>query len=283
MQNPSHPMPLPACVASSLARLLTCTLSLAAAGHGVPTVAAFGAAITSMAAASQPADEKSDDKAVGTDGAGAEQPAPLLDENGNPFPPARPTAPAFNAEIASTRFAELAMADALMEIALGELVQRQGELAAARDFGQRMVTNHTAIKLILRKASGDLASALPTALDADQQLVLDRLSKLSGAELDHEYLWEETLRQPRSVSMYRWQYENCDDKNLKQFAVGTLPIIVVHARVADEVHKKINADEIRVQEKRAEAERKAEQARKQAEAQAAVDAAAKKPQRKFKK
>ncbi len=61
------------------------------------------------------------------------------------------------------------------------------------------------------------------------------------------------------------------------------PIIVVHARVADEVHKKINADEIRVQEKRAEAERKAEQARKQAEAQAAVDAAAKKPQRKFKK
>ena len=283
MQNPRHPTPRHACLAASLAQLLTCSISLAASGHALPTAATLGAAINSLAAASQPADEKTDGKAAGADGATAEQPAPLLDENGNPFPPARPTAPAFNAEIASSRFAELAMADALMEIALGELVQRQGESAAARDFGQRMVTNHTAIKLILRKASGNLANNLPTTLDADQQAVLDRLGKLSGAELDHEYLWEETLRQPRSVAMYRWQYENCDDKTLKQFAVGTLPIITVHARVADEVHKKINADEIRVQEKRAEAERKAEQARKQAEAQAAAEAAAKKPQRKFKK
>jgi len=53
----------------------------------------------------------------------------------------------------------------------------------------------------------------------------------------------------------------------------------VHARLTDELHKKINADEIRIQEKRAEAERKAELARKQAEA----EAAAKKPARKFKK
>jgi putative ATP-binding cassette transporter len=70
----------------------------------------------------------------GADGAGAEQPAPLLDENGNPFPPARPTAPAFNAEIASTRFAELAMADVLMEIALGELVQRYPDLNIIQDW-----------------------------------------------------------------------------------------------------------------------------------------------------
>jgi len=220
---------------------------------------------------------KSGDKAAGADGANA--PAPLLDENGNPFPPPRPTAQPFNAEIAATRFAELAMADALMEIALGELVQRQGESPSVKDFGHRMVTNHTAIKLILSKAAKGTGQALPTTLDDDQQQVLERLTALSGAALDHEYLWEETLRQPRTASMYRWQFENCDEKQLKQFAVGTLPIIIVHARLTDELHKKINADEIRIQEKRAEAERKAELARKQAEA----EAAAKKPARKFKK
>jgi hypothetical protein len=113
--------------------------------------------------------------------------------------------------------------------------------------------------------------------------VLQRLSALSAADLDREYLWEESLRQPRSVALYRWQYENCDDRKLKPFAVGTLPIIVVHARVCDEVHRKINAAEIAVQEKRAAAERKLEQERKLAEAQAAVDANAKKSSRKFKK
>lgn len=210
-------------------------------------------------------------------------PAPLLDENGNPFPPARPKAADFNAEIAATRFAELAMADALMEIALGELVQRQGQAQAVKDLGRRLVTDHTAVKLILSKAAAGTVENLPAQLDAGQQQVLARLAALTGADLDREFLWEETLRQPRQVAMYRWQYENCDDKRLKQFAVGTLPIMVVHARVCDEVHKKVNADEIAVQEKRAAAERKAEQERKQAEAQAAADAAAKKGARKFKK
>ena len=215
---------------------------------------------------------------------GAEQAAsPLLDENGNPFPPARPKPVELNAEIAASRFAELAMADVLMEIALGELVKQHAESQAVKDLGHRMVTNHMAIKLILTKAAAESGASLPTSLNAEQDAVLRRLSALDAGNLDREYLWEQTLRQPRAVALYRWQYENCDDKKLKQFAVGTLPIIVVHARVCDEVHKKINATEIAVQEKRAAAERKLEQERKLAEAQAAVDANAKKSSRKFKK
>ncbi|MFZ4723242.1 MAG: DUF4142 domain-containing protein [Phycisphaerales bacterium] len=215
---------------------------------------------------------------------GSEQaPPPLLDENGNPFPPARPKAPEVNAEIAASRFAELALADALMEIELGELVKRSGESQAVKDLGHRMVTNNTAIKLILTKAAAESGASLPTELSGEQAAVLQRLSTLAAADLDREYLWEQALRQPRSIALYRWQYENCDDKKLKQFAMGTLPIIVVHARVCDEVHKKVNATEIAVQEKRAAAERKLEQERKLAEAQAAVDANAKKSSRKFKK
>ncbi len=210
----------------------------------------------------------------------ASQPAPLLDEDGNPFPPARPKPADFNAEIAANRFAELAMADALMEIALGELVRERGESEAVRDLGHRLVTNHNAVKLILSKAAAASDVTVPASLDSDQQAVLDRLSALTGAELDREYLWEQSLRQPRTLQMYQWQYENCDDPRLKPFAMGTLPIIVVHARVCDEVHRKVNADEIRVQEKRAAAERKAEQERQQAEAMAAAQ---KKASRKFRK
>lgn len=216
----------------------------------------------------------------------ADEPAPqppLLDENGVPFPPARPGPQPFNAEIAASRFAELAMADALLEMELGDLVRRQGSAPAVKDLGHRMVTNHTAIRLVLSKAAAGSVEALPTALDAERQQVLERLRTFSGPELDREYLWEQALRQPRTTAMYRWQYENCDDPKLKQYAVGTLPIIVVHARLCDETHRKVNAADIAVQEKRAAAERKAEQERRQAEAQAAAEAAAKKAQRKFKK
>jgi putative membrane protein len=210
-------------------------------------------------------------------------PPPLLDENGNPFPPARPKAPDFNPEIAASRFAELAMAETLMELALSDVAAGKAESQAVKDLAHRLATNHAAVKLILTKAAGGSAAALPSTLSPEQQQVIDRLSACNGAEFDREYLWEAILRQPRIVTMYRWQYENCDEPRLKQFAVGTMPIMVVHARVADEAHRKINADEIAVQEKRAAAERKLEQERKLAEAQAAADAAAKKGQRKFRK
>ena len=211
------------------------------------------------------------------------EPKPLLDENGNPFPEPRPKAPDFNAEIAASRFAELAMADVLMELALGQLVKQNGETKTVRDYAHRMVTNHTAIQLILAKAAAASGITLSTELTPEQIQVLERMSAFSGESLDREYLWEQSLRQPRTMAMYRWQYDNCDDEKLKVFVVGTTPIIQVHTRIADELHKKVNAQEIRLLEQRVEAERKAEQERKQAEAQAAADAAAKKSTRKFKK
>lgn len=207
----------------------------------------------------------------------------LRDEYGNPFPPPRPVPPPFNAEIAATRFAELAMADALMELALGEIVKRQGGADAVKDLGHRMVTNHTAIRLILSKAAAGADAAVPDALTPDQQAVVDRISALSGPDLDREYLWLMVDRQARTMAMYRWQYDNCDAASLKQFAVGTLPIIAVHARLAEELHKKVNAEEIRLQEKRAEAQRKADAERKAAEAAAAAAETQKKSQRRFKK
>ena len=256
----------------TLAALL-CPLSIVPSAFAASTASALAWCTLSAA----PADDKKP-----TEGE-AVPPPPLLDENGNPFPPARPKPAEFNAEIAASRFAELAMADTLMELALSDLVARQGESKPVKDLANRLSTNHTAIKLILTKAAAGSTDALPAALSPEQQQVLDRLAAFRGADLDREYLWEQTIRQPRQLAMYRWQYENCDDPKIKQFAVGTLPIIVVHARVCDEVHRKVNVDEIAVQEKRAAAERKLEQERKLAEAQAAVDAAAKKGQRKFKK
>lgn len=207
----------------------------------------------------------------------------LRDEYGNPFPPPRPVPPPFNAEIAATRFAELAMADALMELALGEIAKQQGDADAVRDFGHRMVTNHTAMRLILAKAAVAADAPVPDALTPEQQAVVERIRALSGPELDREYLWLMVERQPRTLAMYRWQYDNCDAATLKQFAVGTLPIVAVHARLADELHKKVNAEEIRVQERRAEAQRKADAERKAAEAAAAAAETQKKSQRRFKK
>lgn len=207
----------------------------------------------------------------------------LRDEYGNPFPPPRPVPPPFNAEIAATRFAELAMADTLMELALGEIAKQQGGADAVKDLGHRMVTNHTAIRLVLGKAATAADAPVPDALAPEQQAVVERIRALSGADLDREYLWLMVERQPSTLAMYRWQYDNCDAPMLKQFAVGTLPIVAVHARLCDELHKKVNAEEIRLQEKRAEAQRKADAERKAAEAAAAAAETQKKSQRRFKK
>ena len=123
--------------------------------------------------------------------------------------------------------------------------------------------------------------ALPTALDGDDAAEVERLGALRGAEFDQAYMMFMAGETARMLALYRWQYDNCTNADLKPFAMQTMPIIAVHARVADELNKVVNKEALRLAAERKAAEAQAA-AQKKAEEEAAAAAAAakKKPTRK---
>lgn len=189
-------------------------------------------------------------------------------------PPADPSMPA-------DEFARAVVRSDLQQIALGTLAMQHGESQDVRDLGQRMSTNHTAIQVIVGKAAAKQGIALPTALEGDDSATVERLGALRGAEFDQAYTMFMAGETARMLALYRWQYDNCTNADLKPFAMQTMPIIAVHARVADELNKVVNKEALRLAAERKAAEAQAA-AQKKAEEEAAAAAAAakKKPTRK---
>lgn len=89
---------------------------------------------------------------------------------------------------ADEEFARKAAADGKMEVELGRMAARKGRNPAVRNFGRRMVTDHTRsgnkLKVIARKKG----ITLPAVLDPMHNEGMTRLAGLSGADFDRAYM-----------------------------------------------------------------------------------------------
>ena len=76
----------------------------------------------------------------------------------------------------------------MAEIELGRMAAQKGTNAEVKRFGQMMVDDHTAASNKLKPISTQHSIPMPTDLDDSHRDLRDRLSKLSGAEFDREYM-----------------------------------------------------------------------------------------------
>ena len=205
--------------------------------------------------------------------------APATDAAIAPAPVAAPVVPDYSMQ--PEVFVQSVAASDLLQIKIGTMAMEQASEQTVKDFGHRMVTNHTAIQVLIRKMAVAQEITLPTdVVGADEETVTS-LQALSGVDFDRAYMAFMADRNPEILAMYRWQYDNCTDPTVKPFAVQTMPIIGTHARLAEALNAEVNKEAIRLAaEKKAAELQAAEEAKAAAAAEAAAAAAKKKPSQK---
>ena len=77
-------------------------------------------------------------------------------------------------------FMKKAAIGGMAEVELGQIAQRNGSSAQVKDFGARMVQDHSKANDELKQLAGAKGVMLPSTLDGKNQKVVDRLQKLSG-------------------------------------------------------------------------------------------------------
>lgn len=82
---------------------------------------------------------------------------------------------------------EMAIAG-MTEIQLGKIAAERATNPDVKAFGQMMVKDHTQASNELKEIASQLKLQLPNTLDKKHQDLVDRLSKLQGAEFDREYM-----------------------------------------------------------------------------------------------
>ncbi len=76
----------------------------------------------------------------------------------------------------------------MAEIELGKMAAQKGASARVKQFGQMMVDDHTKAGNELKQVVATFGITEPTQLDDKHRDLQEKLSKLSGAEFDREYM-----------------------------------------------------------------------------------------------
>src|SRR3977135_4290919 len=128
----------------------------------------------------------------------------------------------------SEKFATEAAQGGMTEVELGRLALQHAADSSVREFGQKMVTDHTAANAELKSIAARKKIQLPTEVSSDQKSMIEKLSKLSGAEFDKEYMSDMVKDHEEDVKDFQTQGNEGTDPDIKAFAAKTLPILQGH-------------------------------------------------------
>jgi putative membrane protein len=133
---------------------------------------------------------------------------------------------------ADRKFVMEAAMGGMKEVELGRLAAERGSSDAVKQFGQKMVDDHSRANSELMQLSSGKGITLPTALDAKNQVVMTRMGALSGAEFDRAYAREMVKDHNKTIALFQREASRGTDSDLKAFAQRTLPTLQEHLRMA---------------------------------------------------
>jgi putative membrane protein len=130
------------------------------------------------------------------------------------------------------KFIEDAARGGMAEVQLGQLAAQKGQSSEVKQFGQKMADDHGKANDQLKSIASSKNVTLPTDLDRAHKRDYDRLSKLSGAEFDREYMKHMVSDHKKDVGDFRKEARSGKDGDVKGFASSTLPTLEQHLKLA---------------------------------------------------
>jgi len=140
------------------------------------------------------------------------------------------------------KFVKDAALGGMTEVELGKLAAQKASNDAVKQFGQKMVDDHTKANDELKQIAGKENINVPDSLDSKHQSRIDKLSKLSGSEFDKAYIKDQVKDHQQDVNEFQSEAQGGSDPNIKQFASSTLPTLQEHLSKAKEVSKQVKQE-----------------------------------------
>jgi putative membrane protein len=139
----------------------------------------------------------------------------------------------------STAFAKEAAQGGLAEVEMGRLAVERGTRPEVKQFGQRMIDDHTKANTELMQIAARKNMQLPKEVSHEQKEMMDKLAKRSGADFDKDYVDAMVEDHEHDVKAFDEQAEEGTDADIKQFAAKTLPTLKQHLESIRSIKSKL--------------------------------------------
>lgn len=129
-------------------------------------------------------------------------------------------------------FATKAASGGQAEVTLGRIAAKNAQNPQVRQFGERMVTDHTQANDELMTIAKQESITLPTTPDSKDRSAAERLSNMKGQLFDTNYVRDMVQDHQEDVADFQKEATTGQDPALKAFAQKYLPILQQHLQMA---------------------------------------------------
>ena len=152
-------------------------------------------------------------------------------------------APVYGNNLSSddSKFVKEAANGGMLEVELGKIALTNASNSKVKDFGKRMRDDHTKANEDLKKLASSKGVELPTKVEGKAKTTLDRLSKLSGAEFDREYIQAMVDDHKEDVGAFENASQKAKDPDVKKFASQHLPTLKTHLEIAQATAEQVGS------------------------------------------
>jgi len=142
---------------------------------------------------------------------------------------------------ADKSFVEKAAVGGLAEVQMGKMAQQKGSSDQVKQFGSRMVEDHSKANDELKQVASSKGITLPTDLDAKHKSKMEKMQKLSGAQFDRAYMDDMVSDHKQDVADFKKEANSGKDSDIKAFAAKTLPTLEDHLKMAQSTESAVKA------------------------------------------
>ena len=136
-------------------------------------------------------------------------------------------------------FVKKAAQGGMAEVELGKLATEKASSDDVKQFGQKMVDDHSKANDQLKQLASQKSMDVPSDLAPKDKAEVDRLSKLSGPAFDRAYMKHMVMDHTKDATEFKKEATSGSDQDIKGFASNTLTTIQDHLKMAKDINAKL--------------------------------------------
>lgn len=138
-----------------------------------------------------------------------------------------------------SHFMEKALQGDKAEVQMGRLAAQHASTEQVKQFGQRMVSDHTKAENQLMNIASQQGVTLPDKLNRKEQKQYDHLATLNGHKFDKAYMKYMVKDHKKDASEFKHEAEHGKNHAVQNFASETEPILQDHLRSAKQTDNEL--------------------------------------------
>lgn len=131
------------------------------------------------------------------------------------------------------KFICAAASGGMAEVKAGEIARSKAADSAVKQFGERMVMDHSKAGSELKALAAKKGATLPTRISDEHQQMVSRIQGAAGKDFDKIYISEMVEDHKKDLQAFQEAAAKSDDPDLKEFAAKTATMVAQHLSHAE--------------------------------------------------